>query len=231
MNIAIIPARGGSKRIPNKNIKFFFGKPIIAYAIETAFKSGLFKKVIVTTDSDEIAKLSLSCRADVPFKRPPELSNDLVGNDLVLLHALNWLEEKNERYDYACFIYPTAAFVTTTDLETGLNEIQKHKAVSAVSVMRYPHPILRSFFIDNSKRIKMNFPEYQLSRSQDLPESYHDAGQFYWVDVKKYLMMGKLFSDDTVPIILRRHQSVDIDTLEDWKMAETIFQANQQNRD
>lgn len=226
MNIAIIPARGGSKRIPNKNIKLFFGKPIIAYPIETALKCGLFNRVLVTTDSDEIAKIARLHGADVPFKRSPELSDDLVGNDLVLLHALKWLEKQNEHYDYACCIYPTAPFINAKDLQSGLNELNKHHAVSAVSVLRFPHPVLRSFNIDNQQRLKMNFPEYQLSRSQDLPESYHDAGQFYWVDVRKYLKVGQVFSEDTIPIILHSHRSVDIDTLDDWKMAEILYQAN-----
>ena len=224
--VAIIPARGGSQRIPKKNIKPFAGKPIIAYSIAVAKKSELFHRVIVSTDSEEIAEVSKRYGAEVPFIRPAQLANDHTGTDEVLLHALKWLNENDKAYDWACCIYPTAPFLKAQYLKEGLRLIKENKAVSAFSVTTYHYPIFRSLRINVQERLEMIWSEYYNSRSQDLPETFHDAGQFYWVDVEKYLKGGRIFSKDAVPVILPRDMVEDIDTIEDWELAEQMYKLN-----
>lgn len=225
MNVTIIPARIGSKRIPKKNIKIFHGKPIIAYSIQTALETGLFKKVIVSTDSQELAKIAVSYGAEVPFIRPTELSDDFTGTDAVILHALNWLIKHGEDIQYACCIYATAPFIQSEYIRTGFELLKKANATSAFSVTTYPYPIYRSLRINEDERLEMIWPDYMNVRSQDLSEAYHDAGQFYWADVQKYLIEKKFLSRDAVPIILPRHLVQDIDTDEDWKRAEAMYEA------
>ena len=224
-SIAFIPARGGSKRIPNKNIKNFCGKPIISYSIQAAIKTVLFDKIVVSTDSHEIAEIAVKYGAEVPFIRPKELADDFVGTDEVIIHALNWLIEHGENVRYVCCIYATAPFIKPEYIKKGYESLIKEKATSAVSVTTYSYPIYRSLILDERGRLRMQWPEYIKTRSQDLPVVYHDAGQFYWADVKKYLSEKKLYSNDAIPVIIPRYLVQDIDTEEDWQRAELMYKA------
>lgn len=225
--IAIIPARGGSKRIPKKNIKDFYGKPLIAYSIETAIESQLFDKVIVTTDDEEIAKVAQEYGAEVPFIRPKELSDDFTGTTDVVMHALQWLKNRGESYDYACTIYATAPLLKSKYLIEGFEKLKNSDAINAFSATSMPFPIQRTFKIDENGRCQMFWPENYNTRSQDLEEAYQDAGQFYWTKLdqsSEEIMFGK----NSIPIILPRHLVQDIDTLEDWRRAEIMYKALQE---
>lgn len=225
--IAIIPARGGSKRIPKKNIKDFFAKPLIAYSIEVALKSELFDKVIVSTDDKEIAKVAREYGAEVPFIRPTKLSDDFTGTGAVVNHALEYLKSLGESYKYACTIYATAPLLQSKYLLEGYEKLKNSGAINAFSVTTMPFPIQRSFKLDLDGRCEMFTPEHYMSRSQDLEVAYQDAGQFYWskLECKSSEIM---FSSDSIPIILPRHLVQDIDTLEDWRRAEFMYQALKQ---
>lgn len=221
-SVAIIPARGGSKRIPRKNIKDFYGKPLIAYSIEVALASKLFDKVLVTTDDEEIASIARSFGANVPFIRPKELADDFSGTQDVINHAVNWLEEKGEHYDYVCTIYATAPLLQEKYLIEGYNALKDSNAINAFSATSMPFPIQRTFKVNDDGRCEMFAPEYFSTRSQDLDEAYQDAGQFYWTktnQISNEIMFGK----DSIPIILPRHLAQDIDTLEDWQRAEIMY--------
>jgi pseudaminic acid cytidylyltransferase len=221
--IAIIPARGGSKRIPRKNIKLFHGKPLIAYSIEAALKSELFDKVIVTTDDEEIASIAKKYGADVPFIRPKELSDDFTNTKDVIDHALSYFEERGERYDYECTIYATAPLLQSKYLVEGFVALKNSDAVNAFSCTSMPFPIQRTFKLNKNGRCEMFWPQNYQTRSQDLEEAYQDAGQFYWTKLDKKsdeIMFGK----DSIPIILPRHLVQDIDTLEDWQRAEYMYE-------
>ena len=221
-NLAIIPARGGSKRIPKKNIKDFLGKPIIAYSIETALKSKLFCKVIVSTDDGEIAQMAKKWGAEVPFIRPKELADDFATTSDVTKHAINWFKECGENYDYACTIYATAPLLQSKYLIDGFEKLRNSDATNAFSATSMPFPIQRTFKITSNGRCEMFWPEKFSKRSQDLDEAYQDAGQFYWkkLDRKSNEI---LFGKDSIPIILPRYLVQDIDTLEDWQRAELMF--------
>ena len=223
-NIAIIPARGGSKRLPGKNIRSFLGKPIIQYSIDAAIKSNLFDRVIVSTDSEDIAKIAIECGAEVPFMRPTGISDDFTPLADVVHHALTWLLEKQESYSYACCILATAPFVRMEDLKKGLHIIKERKAASAFTVTTFPFPIFRALKLTREERLEMFWPEHELARSNDLPEAYHDAGQFYWFDVKNFLKQKQLYTPDAVPIIIPRFLVQDIDSQEDWDTAEKMYQ-------
>ncbi len=223
--IAIIPARGGSKRIPNKNIKSFAGQPIISYSIKAAQDTDLFDRIIVSTDSEIIAEVAKEYGAEVPFIRPAELADDFTGTIPVLLHALDWLKDHGFVADYFCCIYATAPFINSKFIKIGFDLLKSSGATSAFSVATYPYPIYRSLKINKNGRLEMLWPDYMNVRSQDLLESYHDAGQFYWADVKKYLIEKKFFSSDAIPVVLPRHLVQDIDTEEDWQHAEAMYSA------
>jgi pseudaminic acid cytidylyltransferase len=225
--VAIIPARGGSKRIPRKNIKDFHGRPLIAYSIQTALESKLFDRVIVTTDDAEIAAVAEKYGAEVPFIRPKELADDFSGTQDVIDHALKWLQEHGEHYDFACTIYATAPLLQSKYLIEGYNALKNSTAVNAFSATSMPFPIQRTFKINSDGRCEMFWPEYLNSRSQDLPEAYHDAGQFYWAEANSYLETKRFFSKNALPVILPRYLVQDIDTLEDWETAELMFKAIQ----
>jgi len=219
MNIAIIPARGGSKRIPKKNIKDFCGKPLIAYSIEVALNSRLFDKVLVSTDSKEIAKVAHEFGAEVQM-RPNELSDDFTGTWDVIEYVLSTLKEK---YEYVCTIYATAPFLDEKYLKEGFTKLKNSNAVRAFSVTTMPFPIQRAFKVLND-RCEMFTPEFYNARSQDLEEAYQDAGQFYWE--KKGVKSDELFfGKDSIPIILPRHIVQDIDTMEDFTRAEYMYKA------
>jgi len=224
MILAIIPARGGSKRIPHKNIKLFMGKPIISYSINAAKKSGLFDKIIVSTDSKEIAQVAEKCGAEIPFFRPAELSDDFTGTDEVILHALNWFIKKDINIDYVCCIYATAPFVKSEYIRDGFEVLRNTGSTSSFPVTTYPYPIFRSLKINSSGKLQMLWPEHLETRSQDLVEVYHDAGQFYWADVKKYLVEKRFLSESAAPVVIPRYLVQDIDTIEDWERAEIMFQ-------
>lgn len=225
MIVAIIPARGGSKRIPKKNIKNFAGKPIISYSIKVAREAKIFDRVIVSTDSEEIAGVARDFGAEVPFIRPPELSDDFTGIDAVVLHALNWLMDHGDSVKYVCCIFATAPFIRSEYVIKSFDQLRNAGATSAFSLTTFPYPIFRALNITDSGRLEMIWPENIKSRSQDFPTAYHDAGQFYWANAKKYLKEKKLFSKDSVPVILPRFMVQDIDTPEDWETAEQMFKA------
>lgn len=225
MNVAIIPARGGSKRIPGKNTKLFLGKPIIAYSIQAALDSHIFDRVIVSTDSDEIADIAIEYGADVPFRRPQELCDDHTETAPVISHAIKWLEENAVKPEYACCLYATAPFVEPGYLKKGLDLINKNQATTCFSVASFNFPIFRALKINHNGCLEMFWPENELTRSQDLEEAYHDAGQFYWVDCEKFLNEPKLYAKDSCPVIIPRYLVQDIDTYEDWEMAEYLFKA------
>ena len=225
MKIAIIPARGGSKRIPRKNIKHFCGKPMIAWPIEAAKISGLFDHIIVSTDDAEIAEVAKQWGAEVPFMRPAELSDDYVGTGAVVKHAAEWAINNLGEVAFVCTIYATAPFIKPADLDRGLALLCESDAQIVFTVTSFPFPIQRAVKIDGNGRVAMFQPEHYSSRSQDLEPAYHDAGQFYWARISTVLNQVSAFSSDAIPLILPRHQVQDIDTIEDWQRAELMFEA------
>jgi pseudaminic acid cytidylyltransferase len=225
VNIAIIPARGGSQRIPRKNIRLFCGRTMIARPIEAAKLAGVFDAIVVSTDDDEIADVAEACGATVPFRRPAELSNDHVPTLPVIAHAISWWEEHRAPVTFACCIYATAPFLQPRYLIEGLSVLQAHaNADFAFSVTSYAFPIFRALLRTPEGQMKMFWPENESKRSQDLPEAWHDAGQFYWGRKDAFLNRG-VFSSRSYPVILPRHLVQDIDTPEDWERAERMFEA------
>lgn len=227
MRLAIIPARGGSKRIPRKNIKPFCGKPMIAWSIEAALASGCIDRVIVSTDDAEIAEIARQHGAETPFVRPAELANDHAGTIPVIRHAVEWFSDNVAQPDAVCCLYATAPFVTAADLQRGLGLLADTGADYAFSVTSYPFPIQRAIRITAAGRVQMFHPEHFNTRSQDLEEAYHDAGQFYWGRPAAWLAEKPIFTPEAVPVILPRHRVQDIDTPEDWLRAEWMFKAQQ----
>ena len=227
--IAIIPARGGSKRIPKKNIKIFFGKPLIAYSIQTALESNLFEKVIVSTDDEEIAKIAKEYGAEVPFLRPKELSDDFTITQDVIDHAIKFLEKNGEKYEYVCTLYATAPLMRAEYLKQAYEVLKSSNAINTFSATSMPFPIQRTFKLTQNGRCEMFTPEHYLSRSQDLEEAYQDAGQFYFTNMSKK-SNTIMFSEDSIPIILPRYLVQDIDTLEDWKRAEFMYEIIQKEK-
>ncbi|HCJ28766.1 MAG TPA: pseudaminic acid cytidylyltransferase [Pseudomonas sp.] len=227
MRLAIIPARGGSKRIPRKNIKPFCGKPMIAWSIEAALQSGCFDQVIVSTDDAEIAKVAREHGAEVPFMRPAELSDDHTGTIPVIRHALEWFNCQGQSIEQACCLYATAPFVSAEDLRRGLDILQGNDCDYAFSVTSYAFPIQRAICINGEGRVTMFNPEHFNTRSQDLGEAFHDAGQFYWGRAEAWLQGEIIFGPDSLPVLLPRHLVQDIDTPEDWVRAEWLFKSMQ----
>lgn len=221
--VAIIPARGGSKRIPRKNVKEFCGKPMIAWSIEAALASGCFEKIIVSTDDSEIAEVAKNSGAAVPFMRPAALSDDFTGTLPVLRHAVEWLSKYDAEVDFACCLYATAPFVSSADLRKGWELIREHNCSFAFSVTSYAFPIQRAIRITDSGRVNMFSPEHFSSRSQDLEEAWHDAGQFYWGSAQAWCEKSSIFDENSVPVKLPRYRVQDIDTAEDWMRAELMF--------
>jgi pseudaminic acid cytidylyltransferase len=225
MRVAIIPARGGSKRIPRKNIKNFYGKPMIAYSIETAQESGLFDKIIISTDDDEIASIARSYGAEIPFIRPSELSDDHTATIPVIAHAIQTLQEQGDVIDTVCCIYATAPFIRPKDIQNAYNALIQHRKSYAFPITTFPFPIFRGVKRDEEGNIEMFWPEHFATRSQDLPEAYHDVGQFYWGTPDAWLSGTPIFSEAATTIVLPRHLVQDIDTLEDWTRAELMYKA------
>lgn len=227
MKVAIIPARGGSKRIPRKNIKSFCGKPMIAWSIEAALNAACFDQILVSTDDSEIANVALDYGAAVPFMRPPELSDDSTGTIPVIRHAIEWLNRNDRAVEQACCLYATAPFVTPAVLKEGLDILVGAGCDYAFSVTSYAFPIQRAIRITKEGRVEMFHPENFNTRSQDLEEAWHDAGQFYWGRAEAWLQGKMIFGSDSAPIRLPRHRVQDIDTPEDWDRAEWLFKAMQ----
>lgn len=227
MRLAIIPARGGSKRIPRKNIKPFCGKPMIAWSIEAALQSACFDRVIVSTDDIEIADVARQHGAEVPFMRPAELSDDHTGTIPVIRHAIEWCGQQEQSVEQACCLYATAPFVTAEDLRRGLEVLQDNSCDYAFSVTSYAFPIQRAIRINGNGRVEMFSPEHFNTRSQDLEEAFHDAGQFYWGRAEAWLQGKQIFGQGSHPVLLPRHRVQDIDTSEDWDRAEWLFKAMQ----
>ena len=225
MNVAVIPARGGSKRIPRKNIKEFCGKPMIAWSIEAAQKSNCFDRIIVSTDDAEIAATAQTFGAEVPFERPESLSDDHTGTTSVISHAVKWLVEDGEKFENVCCLYATAPFIQPDDLRRGLEILQEQECAYVFSVTSFTFPIQRAIRITQGQRVEMFQPEHFMTRSQDLEEAYHDAGQFYWGTTLAWLDKSPLFEKYSAPVILPRYRVQDIDTQEDWQRAEWLFKA------
>lgn len=227
MNICIIPARGGSKRIPHKNTKLFCGKPMIAWSIEAAIKSGCFDSVIVSTDDVEIGRIAKHYGAEMPFLRPAELSDDYTGTNEVVAHALRWFLERDIAFERVCCVYATAPFLRCDDLRRGLEILLAEDCDFAFSVTRYAFPIQRALRFTATGRVEMFQPQHFDSRSQDLVEAWHDAGQFYWGQSRAWLENVMIFSPISVPVPLPRYRVQDIDTHEDWAHAEWMWRAMQ----
>jgi N-acylneuraminate cytidylyltransferase len=227
MRLAIIPARGGSKRIPRKNIKPFCGKPMMAWSIEAALQSGCFDAVVVSTDDAEIAEVAKQCGAEVPFMRPVALADDYTGTIPVVLQAIEWFQQNGQAPSQVCCIYATAPFVQVEDIRRGLDLLLTNDCSYAFSVTSYPFPIQRAIRITEKGRVEMFHSEHFNTRSQDLEEAWHDAGQFYWGQAQAWLEGRVVFSPASVPVPLPRHRVQDIDTPEDWQRAEWMFKAMQ----
>lgn len=220
-NICIIPARGGSKRIPRKNIKDFLGKPIIAYSIEAALKSDLFDEVMVSTDDEEIAAIARQYGASVPFMRSAETANDYATTADVLLEVLAKYRELGKEFDTLCCLYATAPFVKTERLRE-CYDLMRDDIDSSFTVVEYSYPIQRSL-VCHEKLIWMAYPEYKNSRSQDLLKHYHDAGQFYFSTVKNLIENKSLWGEHTAPLVLSELEVQDLDTMTDWQLAEMKY--------
>lgn len=225
MRLAIIPARGGSKRIPRKNIKPFGGIPMIAWSIQAALESGSFDRIIVSTDDAEIAAVAREYGAETPFVRPAELSGDHTGTIPVIAHAVRWQCMNGPATDQVCCIYATAPFIRAEDIRQGLYVLDEAGADYAFSVTSYPFPIQRAVRLTPDGRMAMFYPEYFNTRSQDLEEAWHDAAQFYWGRAEAWLTGTPLFGPASAPVPLPRHRVQDIDTQEDWHRAEFMFEA------
>jgi len=222
-NLCIIPARGGSKRIPRKNIKDFQGKPIIAYSIEAAINSGIFEEVMVSTEDIEIAKIAENFGAKVPFLRSNHTANDYATTVEVLLEVIENYAEKNQEFDNICCIYPTAPFTTGTKLIEGYEKLSVEKLDAVFPILTFSYPIQRALKIKEGKVSLFN-SEYENSRSQDMEEAFHDAGQFYFFNTKKFLENKTVFTSNTGGIILNELEVQDIDTETDWKIAEIKYE-------
>ena len=230
MNLCIIPARGGSKRIPRKNIKEFCGKPMIEWSIDAAQTSGCFDEIIVSTDDDAIAEVAKSHGVSVPFRRPAELSGDYVSTTAVIRHAVDWLAAHDRKPQALCCLYATAPFVRPEDIKHGLEILRTKKTEFAFSVTSFAFPIQRAIRLTADQRVEMFMPEYFDNRSQDLEDAWHDAGQFYWGRTSAWLEEKPIFRRDAAAVILPRYRVQDIDNLEDWQRAELMFKALQNSR-
>lgn len=222
MKVAVIPARGGSKRLPGKNIRSFAGKPMISYSIHCAIDSGLFERVIVSTDDEQIAEISRGLGAEVPFQRPTELSGDLCGTLPVVAHATQWLRSQGLDVSAVCCIYATAPFLRREDLRRGLEILEAGPWQFVFAATTFAFPIFRSFQKSTDRGVEMFFPEHFDTRSQDLPEALHDAGQFYWGRPQAWLDQARIFGKDSTVVTLPRWRVQDIDTEEDWVRAEAM---------
>jgi len=221
--IAVIPARGNSKRIPGKNIKKFSGKPIIVRTIEKLKKSKIFDRIIVSTDSKKIASISKKYGAEIPFLRPKHLSNDYASGTDVISHSVNFLIKEGCQFDYVCCVYPPNPFLQISDLKKGLKKIKSKKFNYVFSATVYRYPVFRSFTFSAKKGIKVLFKKYISKRSQDLKEIICDAGQFYWGTKEAWLKEKDLFKKGSDIIMIPEWRYHDIDTQSDWRRAEINY--------
>lgn len=221
-NLCVIPARGGSKRIPRKNIKLFMGKPIMAYSIEAALESGIFEEVMVSTDDLEFAEVARQYGAQVPFMRSESTSNDYAGTEDVLFEVINKYKNLGKVFDNICCLYSTAPFVTPERLKEAY-ALLGDEVDAAFTVVQYSYPIQRCLRVNGEKHIEMKFPEYYDARTQDLEPIYHDAGQFYFVKAKTFEAENTLWCKRSVPLILSELEVQDLDTLTDWQLAEMKY--------
>ncbi|MCW5752420.1 MAG: pseudaminic acid cytidylyltransferase [Alphaproteobacteria bacterium] len=224
MRVCVIPARGGSKRIPRKNIRYFHGRPLIHYPIATARMSGLFDRIVCSTDDDEIAAVAHDAGAEVPFRRPAALADDFTVTADVLMHAIGELE-REAPIDYICCLYPTAVFVQAQVLLESYQLMVERDATASFPVTTFAFPIFRAHRRFEDGRVEMFWPENMNRRSNDLPEAYHDVGQFYWYDVRKWRTNPIIYPADARTVVIPRYLVQDIDTLEDWQTAEAMFMA------
>ena len=223
MKVAVIPARGGSKRIPRKNIKDFCGRPMIAWSIIAAQKSGLFDHIIVSTEDAEIAQVAREWRAEAPFTRPADLADDHTGTPPVVAHAVDWMQAQGWDLEAVCCLYPASPFIHAEDVRKGLELLQSGGWAYAFTVTDFPAPIFRSFRQLPEGGVEMFFPEHALTRSQDLPEALHDAAQFYWGTPEAWRSGKPMFAPHTIPLRIPRWRVQDIDTEDDWVRATHLF--------
>ncbi|MEY8204732.1 MAG: pseudaminic acid cytidylyltransferase [Bermanella sp.] len=224
MNICIIPARGGSKRIPRKNIKPFMGRPMMAYSIEAAIESECFDRIIVSTDDEEMARVAVSLGAEVPFMRPAFLADDHTATVPVIKHAIESIMAAGEQVTFACCIYATAPFIRAADLKQAFLKLKQANSDYCLSVTDFTYPIQRSLRVTAAGSIEMLYPENYLTRSQDLEPTYHDAGQFYFGRCQAWLSQKPILAAGSLPFIIPRSRVQDIDTPEDWQQAEIMYQ-------
>lgn len=229
-SIAIIPARGGSKRIPGKNIKKFAGKPIIAYSIECALRTKLFDDVIVSTDDEKIARVAKKYGASVPFLRSKKTAGDRASLESAMLEVIGRLEKKGEKYDYFCCILPTAPFIESKEIIEGFDKIISGDFDAVLAMVQFDYPVQRALIRDKNEMVSMLWPENMDKRSQDLDTVYHDAGQFYWLKTDNFLKEKQLFAKKSHGLELDSWQVQDIDTLEDWKKAEIKYKTSIKKR-
>lgn len=224
MNIAIIPARGGSKRIPRKNIKIFDDKPMIAHAILAAKSSGLFEHVVVSTDDDEITEIAQEWGAETPFLRPADLADDHTATVPVIAHAIQACQNLGWEFDNVCCIYPGVPFIQTKDLQAAFAHLNENTADYCFPVAEFSTAIQRALKREESGRMQPFYPQYETIRTQDLEKAYHDAGQFYWGRATTWLKNSRIHSGG-IGYIIPNWRVVDIDTQEDWQRAEIIFKS------
>jgi N-acylneuraminate cytidylyltransferase len=224
----VIPARGGSKRIPRKNIKSFCGQSMIGYSIRAALDSQCFDQVIVSTDDIEIAEVAKSFGAEVPFMRPDELANDYTATISVIKHAIEWFDEQGQSPEEVCCLYATAPFVTSENIQKAYLQLLKNRAEYCFTATSFSFPIQRAIKINQNSEVSMFYPEHFNTRSQDLEEAYHDAGQFYWGRARAFKDGLSFFSEVATPFILPRYLVQDIDTPEDWIRAESMYRVLQE---
>jgi pseudaminic acid cytidylyltransferase len=229
MRLAVIPARGGSKRIPRKNIKEFCGLPMIARSITAALNSNCFDQVIVSTEDTEIAEIAIKLGASAPFMRPLDLADDFVGTMPVIRHAIDWYTQHGHTISEVCCIYATAPFISAENIRTGYQALMAQQSNFAFSVTSFAFPIQRAIRITADHHVEMFDPSQFNTRSQDLEEAYHDAGQFYWGTAQAWMTSEAIFKAGSIPIVIPRHLVQDIDTPEDWVRAEWLFKAMQQH--
>lgn len=221
-SLAIITARGGSKRIPRKNIKPFLGKPILVYSIEAALASGAFEEVMVSTDDAEIAQIAMQAGAKVPFMRSDAAANDYASTDDVIREVLTAYQAEGKSFDTFCCIYPTAPFVTAEKLKTAMDMLTESESV--MPVVPFSYPVQRGLCLDEQGHIGYKWPEYATARSQDLEKIYHDCGQFYACRTEAFFREGTTDTPNMVPLVMSELEVQDIDTLEDWAIAEVKYQ-------
>lgn len=227
MKLCVIPARGGSKRIPRKNLKDFCGRPIIAWSIAAAQDAACFDHIIVSTDDAEIAAAAREAGAEIPFMRPPELADDHTATTAVIAHAIRHFDAAGDPPELVCCLYATAPFASADDLRAGMERLKTSDADYAFPVTSYPFPIQRAVRLDAGQRVSMFQPEHFATRSQDLEEAWHDAGQFYWGRRDAWLAGTPIFSPHALGLPVPRQRVQDIDSLEDWARAEWLFKAMQ----